>query len=291
MPISISIIVPYYNGNKYLRRLITSIEKVVNATKELALYEVILVNDSPEKKIVLPQTKLNIRIFANTRNLGIQGARVNGYYHSKGDWLLFLDQDDELCPEGFERQITLTNDADVIVGNGIYCLGNINRKIYENKKSMEYLIQKERFLQIRNLIPSPGECLIKKNKIPKIWIENKLSANGADDWFLWLLLFAAAAKFVCNEESVYIHNDSDGQNLSADLKKMRQSALEMADILLHKKIINEKNYLTLCNAIDFKYFQDASQLTIFKLFKYYKPLIANIRYRLKLNSYKEENPK
>lgn len=291
MPISISIVVPFYNGNKYLKRLIASIEKVVNETKQLASYEVILVNDSPKTEIVLPQTRLSIRILSNTENLGIQGSRVNGYYHSHGEWLLFLDQDDELCLEGFKRQIILTDGADVVVGNGIYCLGNVNKKIFKSRKSMEYLIQRDRFLQIRNLIPSPGECLIRKEKIPKIWIENKLTINGADDWFLWLLLFAYEGKFVCNEASVYIHNDSGGENLSADLNKMRRSALEMAYILFQKKIISAKEYSMLHNAIDFKYFQDTSQLSIFKLVKYYRPFIANVKYRLRLNSYKEEKPK
>lgn len=283
MLISISVIIPFYKGNKYLKRLIFSIENVAKKLSEKALFEIILVNDSPENDIECPETLLKIEIIENEKNLGIQGARVVGLNHAKGEWILFLDQDDELVTDGFENQIELTRTSDVVVGNGIYNLGKVNKKIFDNQKNMEYLISEEKFIQIRNLIPSPGECLIRKDKIPRIWTENRLKINGADDWFLWLLLFKKKCKFSCNSKAVYIHNDSNGENLSANLIKMKESAIEAMNILYSNCIINEREFEQLNNAIMFKYYQDTNQLSIWKILRYIKPFIDNVKYRLTLN--------
>lgn len=281
----ISIIVPFYRGNRYLKRLFTSIENVAVATRELAQYEVILVNDSPDCKVSVPGTWIEVKIVINEKNLGIQEARINGLRHSLGEWIVFLDQDDELVDSGFKRQIELTKEADIVVGNGTYILGSVNKQIYKNLNCMKYLIQKEMFIKIRNLIPSPGECLIRKNVIPKLWTRHLLKNNGADDWFLWLLLFSSGAKFVCNDERVYIHNDSEGENLSANLKKMRISSNEMRTILFKEMMISDKENKRLKHSIEFKFLQDTGNLTMKRLLKYKDALIDNVVYKIKTSFY------
>ncbi len=282
----ISIVIPFYKGNQYLSRLFRSIEKVVEFTKDISKYEIILVNDSPTVEIELPDNTLNVKIIINKQNLGIQGARINGLRHASGEWVLFLDQDDELIADGFHEQIKSTQNTDVVVGNGIYILGNVNKIIYLNQGTMEYLIQEKRFIEIRNLIPSPGECLIKITSIPELWKENELVHNGADDWFLWLLLFKSGAKFTCNNKLVYIHNDTRGNNLSANLSKMRESSLEMLNILENNDILQKKEANILEHSINFKYYQDTKQLTVGRLIKYANALFSNIKYRFILNVYK-----
>lgn len=283
----ISIIVPFYKGNKYLKRLFQSVEKVVECTKKYAEYEVVLVNDSPMEKIILPTTCLDVRVIENEKNLGIQGARINGLNNASGDWILFLDQDDEIVADGFVKQLECTKDADVVVGNGIYILGDVNKKVFDNLKCMKYLMRLDQFIKIRNLIPSPGECLIRKEVFPELWKKEKLECNGADDWFLWLLLYKAGAKYVCNSDIVYIHNDAEGQNLSANLDKMKDSAMEMLDVLSVNKILEEHEMRSLEHAIMFKYFQDTKQLSVGKIFKYMDAFMSNVVYRLTLNSYRK----
>lgn len=277
----ISIIIPFYKGNEYLERLFTSINNVSTSTNET--FEVIIVNDNPGEKVLIPQNKLKVLLIENENNLGIQGTRINGIKNSTGDWILMLDQDDELVEEGFKKQIELTKNADVVVGNGTYILGDVNKTIYKNLKSMNYLINRERFIKIRNLIPSPGECLIRKECIPRIWMDNRLINNGADDWMLWLLLFGKGARFCCNELPVYIHNDTSGKNLSANLAKMRESSLEMAKIVYSEGGLTTPEFNTLICAINFKYLQDTKQLSISKIWRLRTSLISNIKYRLKLD--------
>lgn len=280
----ISVIVPFYNGNKYLNNLIRSIERV--ATNSSWSFEIIIVNDSPWINVKLPDTQIETRVLINEENIGIQGTRINGIRNATGEWILMLDQDDELVAEGFEKQIELTKHADVVVGNGRYLLGNVNKKIYDNFKCMRYLIQRERFIKIRNLIPSPGECLIRKEIIPQVWMNNRLIKNGSDDWMLWLLLFSSNARFAYNDLLVYIHNDAGGANLSANLDKMRESSLEMVDILRKNNVLQEYELSRLEHSIHFKYCQDKKQLSVRHVIEFLDAVISNIIYRIKLNIYK-----
>lgn len=284
----ISVIVPFYKGNQYLNRLFASIESVYKATKEKVDYEILIVNDSPDVPVLLPETELNVTLIQNEQNLGIQGTRINGLSHASGDWILFLDQDDELVVDGFKKQLKLTKNADVVVGNGIYRLGRFNKQVFSNLTAMKYLIQERRFIEIRNLIPSPGECLIRREKISDLWKQNQMHHNGADDWLLWLLLFKEKAVFVCNEQIVYIHNDTEGENLSADYDKMRISSMEMVKILKKYNVLNPYELQKLSMAIDFKYYQDTKQLTLGRLIRYAGAIKDNVRYRLTLDSCKRK---
>lgn len=286
--IDISVIIPFYYGNNYMERLLTSIKKCVERYEKKASFEVIIVNDSPNEKINIPLKfdTMNIRVFINEQNKGVQRTRIKGLKHARGEWILFLDQDDELISEGFFSQIELTTNNEVIIGNGLYQYEDKNKKIFYSYKEMRYLMQLPRFIQIRNLIPSPGECLIKKNSIPKEWIENPLEKNGADDWFLWILLFKSGVRVGYNPEIVYMHNDTNGKNLSGDLEKMMESAYEMYKLLDNNNFLNNQEKRKLKNAIMFKYLQDTGKLEIKDIWKYRDSIIANFYYKIHLFAYK-----
>lgn len=279
--IEISIIVPFYRGNQYMNQLFASINHVANTISEKVKFEVIIVNDSCDVEIILPSNinHIDVSIYKNESNIGIQKTRINGLKHAKGDWIIFLDQDDELLAEGFDEQVMLTREADIIVGNGLYQYGTTKKPIYKNKNIMEYLIQKKHFIEIRNLIPSPGECLIRKSVIPKLWIDSPIKHNGADDWFLWILLFQDKRKFQCNEKMVYVHNDSDGHNLSLNLENMYISAMEMYEILKNQLKHNELNSLR--DSIRFKFLQDSGKLQIKDIWLYRKTIYNNLIYKIK----------
>ena len=286
--ISITVIIPFYYGNEFIPRILESIKKCIEYCKEKASFEVIIVNDSPSEKVDIPHKfdLMNINIFTNKHNAGIQKTRINGLEHASGEWILFLDQDDELNCDGFMRQISLTDYNDIVIGNGLYKLGKYNKKTFDSYEEMKYLMKFSRFIQIRNLIPSPGECLIKKSVIPKEWIENPLENNGADDWLLWILLFKSGVGVGCNPELVYIHNDTNGKNLSGDLEKMKDSACEMHKVLDENNILCDKEKSKLKCAIIFKYLQDTRKLKIQDLWRYKYTIIDNVCYKLHVFAYK-----
>ncbi len=115
----ISIIIPCYNSEKYLARAIESVLKQTYIN-----YEIIVVdNNSLDNTINSIHDHIKrypnlIRILHEYKK-GAPAARNKGLYEAKGDWVQFLDSDDELLPTKLEHQMAAANgsEVDVIVGN------------------------------------------------------------------------------------------------------------------------------------------------------------------------------
>jgi len=119
--IIVSLIIPIYNAEKYLKRLLQSI---VDQTSKGG-YEVILVNDGSTDNslnIVKYFAEANPNIFKviNQENRGISGARNRGVEESSGQYIGFIDNDDYILPTYLERIIEVIKKCDPdVVQTGI----------------------------------------------------------------------------------------------------------------------------------------------------------------------------
>lgn len=91
----ISIIIPLYNKEKTIQK---SIESVLMQNYED--YEIIIVDDgSTDKSVEVVESLQSDKIHLyRKQNGGPSSARNYGVQKAKGNWLLFLDADDELLP-------------------------------------------------------------------------------------------------------------------------------------------------------------------------------------------------
>lgn len=111
----ISVIVPVYNVEKYLPACLYSLLK-----QTFTDFEVICVNDgSPDNssQILDKYAKLDSRIkIINQKNQGLSMARNNGLLKASGEYIYFLDSDDELHYQTLEIVYTLSqlHNADLI---------------------------------------------------------------------------------------------------------------------------------------------------------------------------------
>ena len=123
----LSIIIPVYNVEKYLESCILSVLK----QSEINDTEIILVDDCGKddsiniaKRIVKEYSvNYNIKIVFHTHNQGLSAARNTGVKNATGDYVFFLDSDDEL-PENtivtFKEYLSqYGNNVDFFVGNYI----------------------------------------------------------------------------------------------------------------------------------------------------------------------------
>ncbi|MEC5387664.1 glycosyltransferase family 2 protein [Uliginosibacterium sp. H3] len=99
----LSIIIPCFNHEASLLRAIDSAEKV------RGVCEVIIVDDcSTDNSLELIQSiaaeRKNIRYFCNPKNSGPGYSRNRGVHEAGGQYLAFLDADDELINAGFYEQ-------------------------------------------------------------------------------------------------------------------------------------------------------------------------------------------
>lgn len=231
----VSIIVPLYRGQAYLDQLIKQIEECAMEVPEHEV-ELILYNDYPGDKIFVEQNEIlsEIRCINPGVNRGIHGARVEGLRNVTGEYVLFLDQDDKIQSTYISSQLKCIGDADAVVCRAVHA----GKMHYNRSHVFENVVSKEFMTKKWCSIVSPGQVLIKRTSIPQIWKENILSINGADDYFLWLLMFSENKKFALNQEVLFEHV-INGENTSEDVNKMMDSESQMIDILKKKSIFCE----------------------------------------------------
>lgn len=109
-----SVIIPAYNADKFLDHAIQSILKQSFINWELVIVE----NGSCDHTCSVAQSYLNdhrVHLFHSEK--GVSKARNYGIQHSKGQYILFLDADDELCQNTLESFANLLNsDSDYYRG-------------------------------------------------------------------------------------------------------------------------------------------------------------------------------
>ena len=236
-----SFIVPLYKGQKYVDGLVKNIEanaKMLMASHAASRVELIFVNDLPNDVIDYPRSDLlDIRLLEHPVNMGIHQARVTGLGEAMGDYITFLDQDDDLRENFLISQFEAIGDADIVVCNA-YIEDGYDRghKLYEDDKAFSKVKDIATYIYSHNQIVSPGQCLIKREAIPDEWSDDILDKNGSDDLLLWILMAFKGAEIVINDELLYTHRFS-GANLSLDADKMADSSLSFAETLEDKPYI------------------------------------------------------
>ncbi len=104
MGIKISVIIPTYNRQRSLMRAIQSV--LQQTCKD---FELLVVDDGSTddtQNLLSKITDSRVRIF-RTENRGVSAARNLAIKEAEGEWVAFLDSDDEWLPQKLERQIEL----------------------------------------------------------------------------------------------------------------------------------------------------------------------------------------
>ena len=119
--IDVSIIIPVYNGEKYISECLESIR-----VQTLESFEVLIIDDGSEDnsgKIAKEVAKKDER-FKYTRldRGGVANARNKGLQLAKGEYIGFVDCDDTVEPEYIETLYKTAKDNDCDISSCNYCI-------------------------------------------------------------------------------------------------------------------------------------------------------------------------
>lgn len=137
----ISIIIPVYNVEKYIERCLNSVYQIPFNNKE---FEIIVIDDeSPDDSIKLVKEhfskQTNLKIFSQS-NKGLGGARNLGIQKSTGEYLVFLDADDQLTNNIVELlKIATTNNLDILEF-GSLGKDEFNKTVYKKRNSSKIVM-------------------------------------------------------------------------------------------------------------------------------------------------------
>lgn len=117
-----SIIIPYYNGEKYIINTVSELLKI-----DYPSYEILIINDgstnvASAKSVFETIVKMDTRIqIIHKENGGIADARNYGLLKAKGEYIAFCDQDDIPNAQMYSDLIGLLKSKDVdMVSSNFY---------------------------------------------------------------------------------------------------------------------------------------------------------------------------
>lgn len=189
----VTVIIPTYNGEKTIERAIKS---VLNQNIDIQL---LICDDCSTDKTIEIAKKYTSEIFINDNNSGGPNKGRNiGIKNSIGDYVAFLDQDDEWLPNKLEIQ--LKENTDVIYSQYIGSEKPESLNLYNT------LLKRDKTKGWAYL----GSLLIKNNNIP---LFEEYFGQLDYDWLLRL-----TKNRTCRQVHPVVKRNADGNNLSFNIE-------------------------------------------------------------------------
>lgn len=126
----LSVIIPVYNKKNFVEKCINSVLRWGEGN-----YEIIIVDDgsSDGSSIIIDKFKVDSRVkIIHKKNGGVSSARNYGLKVATGEYITFVDADDEVIRNSLIKVIpNLDSKSDIYIAGAIQDGQNINLKIFE----------------------------------------------------------------------------------------------------------------------------------------------------------------
>lgn len=239
----VSIIIPVYKVEKYIERCLRS---VMAQTYEGEL-ECILVDDcSPDQSIEIArkilasyQGKIGFTIVQQPANRGLSAARNTGIRKATGDYLYFLDSDDEITPDAMEILANLAvryKGVELVYGN-LY-VSEPKKFLFICPSVQEYFSDPVRVKKM----------MLKRKEIPVIACNKLIQRTFILQHHLWFVegllhedevwnFFAAkyVKSFAVSSTATYVYYQNDSSIMSVASLGRVNSLLKIADIFIRHR--------------------------------------------------------
>lgn len=253
----LSIIIPVYKTEKYLRKCLNSV--LEQSYKNI---EVIVVNDcTPDdsETIILDYAERDKRIkyVKNKKNLGLFRTRINGFKHSRGQYIATLDSDDSVGIDYYRLLMkdALKKRADITVSSAVLAVVKDESQLNDNPtlrcRTMGDFGMRDIDLKGRDILNAfldtecytshwwIGCCKIYSRKVWKkaLPVLESIKTNQVmlEDLMFGVIFMSLAERYVSCESETYFY-----------LKHPDSSSMDNGDFLKF-----EKNIMDIAYAIDF----------------------------------------
>ena len=186
---TISVIIPVYNAERWLRECLDSV-----LAQSLCPLEVIAVNDgSTDGSCKILDEYTGRIIVIDQANAGASAARNHAAQIARGEWLAFIDSDDVWEPAKLKKQMLLLTQHPSAVGT--YCdlrvIDHVGQTVKSSEACEAYWPSGEIFIplllgRLFNCF-SPSQAIVRRSAYLKCggFPEGQ---RHAEDWALWLKL-------------------------------------------------------------------------------------------------------
>ncbi|ROI12941.1 glycosyltransferase family 2 protein [Epilithonimonas hominis] len=245
----VSVIIPTFQRSEYLIR---AIESVINQTYQNI--EIVVVDDNDGDNEYRKSTQENLKCYIedkkikylkHDKNKGLPSARNTGITNSIGEYVAFLDDDDEWLPTKVEKQMELfekLDDSFGIVGSFWMIVSEFDGK--ERLRTLKYKGNLSKILALNHFSP-PSMVIVKRKYLEQVKYFDENFRWREDIELYYRLSFVCKFDFV-NEVLVkyYQHPDALSTNFEKKLiavvqylqkhgKTIRKNSLPWSEINEH----------------------------------------------------------
>jgi len=220
----VSVIVPIYNVEKYLKRCVESILK-----QEYRNIEIILVDDgSPDNcgNICDEYEKSDGRIkVIHKQNGGLSDARNTGIKFSNGDYYTFVDSDDYIAPYMIKDMVALAESQNIKLVQCEFARGMMENYVFSSKNNFVIIDAKRAFETRETKICVCGK-LFHKNLIDET--DFKVGKINEDEFFTYKKIYESKKIILLREKGYYYYQQSESI-MHKKQKKLRLDIIEAYD--------------------------------------------------------------
>ena len=251
----ISVIIPVYNVEKYLKRCLDSVLRQVGVMQEIFLIDDGSTDSSGQICDKYAENYSNISCLHIT-NSGPATAKNIGYDHATGDYIAFIDSDDEIKSNMFSTMLQsgYKHNADIVCCNYIQ-LNEDGSYSHTKNTGKEYVLNQDEALKailVKDKIYS--QCWTKIYKRATIEANHIRNTDGlkTDEDFIYNIQAFACSKTVCIvDEPLYIYSHRSS-SLSKDYFNTHISQyidnrilrLDLVEKIIHEQFPHLQNYCT-----------------------------------------------
>lgn len=267
----LSIIIPVYNGEKYIDECLRSV--LNQSYREL---EIIIINDGSTDNsyaILQEYAKKDKRIILiDQQNCGSSLTRNNGIKHATGDYITFVDIDDHVEIDTYDKVMKkLTDDIDIICF-GVSCdykkekysvIKKLTVGAYNKSDAVIELFNKDVFNAVWNKVYKK-ELIKDKDYFPSEF-------NQGEDLIFNCKVFKNAQKIILMSEVLYHYIYQENATMISSFTKNNDMVLKF----------KQKNVFALLNDIDMQVYYDY-------MLKEYEVFVINLFMKNNELSFKEK---
>lgn len=240
--VKVSIIVPVYNVERYIRKCIDSI-----LTQTFHNFELLLINDgsNDESGVICEEYAVKdnrIKVF-HKKNGGVSSARNLGIEKASGQWITFIDADDWIDKETLEKCLEASNDEE-LVRFGMKYVFEDNSYVVDVRlnDTWDYA---DFFSKVFSRQTALGVC--GGLYLRSIFLTNKISFNSnytlGEDWLVLVQYLKCVNKVRIINHPFYNYNKQNETSITTvtNLKKFFNLNKVASIICYDKDIINKFN--------------------------------------------------
>lgn len=218
----VSVIVPTYNRARLLEQAIRSVQRQTYTHLEIIIVDDASTDDTAA--LVRNSNDARIRHVRHHCNRGGAAARNTGIRSARGEYIAFLDDDDQWEPEKTAAQLALLKNYDVVLCSG-------DRTVPFNRSLTETVLQTRDFQLGKITAGGAGVLMAKAEVLRNTMFDESLPRY--QDWDLFIRL-ALRHRIVYLNRPLVRYNEGDHARITNSVVRMDARKLERQFFMLHK---------------------------------------------------------